>query len=166
MKEFLDFLYNHDYPSSIKITFDKDFGSEAKVKELVYKLKSSEIITREDTRNTHIIASIDKYELYKLIREFNYNLDDYDMSKKPVVNNMTVKGGIKNSVVVQDSDLRGSTFKSSKTVTNDPKENEKRQSTMQILIDIILKYWFIPISIGVIILLIEYKSGFFIKPNP
>lgn len=166
MNEFLNFLYNHDHPNSIKIEFDKNFGSELEVNELVYKLKSSKIITSEDARNTHIVVVIDKSELYKLIREFNYNLDDYDMSKKPVTNNMTVKGGIKNSVVVQGSDLRGSTFKSSKTVTNDPKENEKRQSTMQILIDIILKYWFIPVSIGVIILLIEYKSGFFIKSNP
>lgn len=166
MKEFLNFLYSHDHPNSIKIPFDKNFGSELEVNELVHKLKSSEIITSEDTRNTHIVVVIDKSELYKLIREFNYNLDDYDMSKKPVINNMTVNGGIENSVVVQGSDFCGSTFKSSKTVTNDPKENEKRQSTMQVLIDIILKYWFIPVSIGVIILLIEYKSGFFIKPNP
>lgn len=106
MNEFLNFLYNHDHPNSIKIEFDKNFGSELEVNELVYKLKSRKIITSEDARNTHIVVVIDKSELYKLIREFNYNLNDYDMSKKPIINNsINVHGNVVDSIVNQGSDL-------------------------------------------------------------
>jgi hypothetical protein len=106
MNEFLNFLYNHDHPNSIKIPFDKDFGNEIEAKELVYKLKSSKIITSDDLRNADIVVVIDKSELYKLIREFNYNLDDYDMSKKPITNNsMTFNGDVIDSIANQGYNL-------------------------------------------------------------
>lgn len=106
MKDFLDFLYNYDYPNFIKIPFDKDFGSELQVKELIHRLQSSKIITKTDLRYTDIVVVIDKPELYKLIREFNYNLDDYDMLKKPIINNsMIFNGDVVDSIVNQGSDL-------------------------------------------------------------
>lgn len=129
MKDFLDFLYNHDYPNHIKITFDKDFGSESEVKEIVYRLKSRKIITSENTRNTDIVVIIDKPELYKLIREFNYNLDDYDMSKKPITNNtINVHGNANNSQFNQGSDFSG--FPNIQDVTQEPKQKAPEKKTI------------------------------------
>lgn len=129
MKEFLDFLYNYDYPNSIKIPFDKDFGSEVEVKELVYKLKSSKIITSDDLRNADIVVVIDKPELYKLIREFNYNLNDYNMSKKPIINNsVNVHGNVNNSQFNQGSDFSG--FSNIQDVTQEPQQKAPEKKSI------------------------------------
>ena len=85
-----------------------------------------------------------------------------DIEHTKTVNN-NFFGDIKNSQINQESDLRESPFIIANDATNAPNANEKKQNAMQVFIDNILKYWFIPVAIGLIILLIEYKSGFFIK---
>ena len=77
--------------------------------------------------------------------------------------NINITGNSTNSQINQDSDLRESPFIIAKDANNAPNPNEKRQNAIQTFIGIILNYWFIPVLIGLIILLIEYNSGFFIK---
>ena len=57
----------------------------------------------------------------------------------------------------------------SAAMANAPSPNERKQSPMVKLIDIIIKWWWLillPIIIGVVILCIEYKSGYFIEQSP
>lgn len=83
-----------------------------------------------------------------------------------------------NSLIITNSDLKnvnlnqGLLSNDSLTITqnvnNAPIEKEIKQSAMAKLMLMIKKYWWgilIPIIISIIILMIEYKSGYFIIPN-